>query len=305
MSDAYWLTMNDQVEIYVKRWKNTEPPKAIIQIAHGMAEHIERYDDFANYFVSHGFHVYGNDHRGHGRTGEKQGLLGYFSQSDGFHKVSEDLHSLTKHIKEVYPQTPIFLFGHSMGSFLARKYMQAYSHDIAGVILCGTGYFSRITSSSAKLLASILPAKKESHLMNKLAFGSYNKKIPDHKNGFEWLSQDKQEVQKYADDPFCGFVPTARFFYDLMDGLGHIHRKRYNQMIRKDLPLLIISGDADPVGDYGKGIWKTAKLYHQLGLEQITTMLITSGRHEILNEVNKHETYQAIKSWLDGYLVIV
>src|SRR5699024_7997662 len=202
-----------------------------------------------------GFHVYGSDHRGHGKTGDKQGLLGYFTDNDGFSKVVDDLYEITKRIKKQYPSVPIILFGHSMGSFLCRKYIQTYSNEIHSLILYGTGYFSKSQTVPAKMLASILPAKKESKLLNHLAFGNYNKRIANPYNQFAWLSRDKAEVEKYTVDRFCGFIPTAKFFYDLMDGLNQIHQRKNNLAIRKDLPIFIISGDADPVGDYGKGVF--------------------------------------------------
>lgn len=296
---SFWYTTTDQTEIHVTHWSNEQTPKAIIQIAHGMAEHILRYDDFANNLLSNGFHVYGSDHRGHGKTGESQGLLGYFSEADGFSKVVNDLYEVTKQIKQQYPAIPIILFGHSMGSFITRKYIQTYSNEIHSVILCGTGFFSKLTTVPAKILARTLPAKKESKLLNHLAFGNYNKRIDNPYNNFAWLSRDEAEVEKYTVDPFCGFIPTARFFYDLMDGLNHIHQPKNNLTIRKDLPMLIISGDADPVGNYGKGVFKVANFYEKIGIEQIKTMLIAGAMHEILNETNKLEVYQLITNWIN------
>lgn len=303
MDKDFWLTMYDDVEVYVKKWFNPgKKPKAIVQIAHGMVEHINRYDTFSNYLVENDVVVFGNDHRGHGQTGNKQGTLGYFADEKGFEKVTNDLYEVTMEIRKEYPDTPIFLFGHSMGSFLSRAYIQRYSQEIDGVVLAGTGYVPKLRSSTGKQLASVLPPKEETKLLNMLTFGSYNKRINGKKSSYDWLTSDKEMVQSYIDDPYCGFVPTARFFYDLMDGFDIIQDARRNEAIRKDLPVLLISGNADPVGDYGKGIWKTASLYEKAGLENIAAMFFHNGRHELLNEMNKEEVFTQIHDWLTAQM---
>lgn len=295
--------MSDGTDIYVKKWyKEGFVPKAIVQLSHGMVEHIERYHDFATFLVNNNIYVYGNDHRGHGKTGDKQGQLGYLSDQNGFSKITEDLYEITQIIKAEYPQTPIFLFGHSMGSFSARIYAQKYSKEIDGLILSGTGFFPTITSLSGKTLASILPPRKESNIMNTLAFGTYNRKIVNKKTSFDWLSRDQAAVMKYIDDPQTGYVPTSRFFYDLMNGFTQLLHKKYNENIRKDLPILFISGNADPVGNYSKGVWKAAKYYHQIGLNDIKIQLFEDARHELLHELNKDEVYWVIYEWTVDYL---
>lgn len=299
MEKDFWIKTQDNVDLYVKKWyKEETQPRAILQLSHGMTEHINRYDAFARFLLDHNIFVYGNDHRGHGYTGESQGMLGYFAEKDGFFKTVDDLLEVTKQIKEDYPQAPLFLFGHSMGSFLARSYIQDNSSEIDGVILAGTGYHYTTTSIIARSLARFLLAKRKSHFMNQLAFRTYNFKIPYHKTDFDWLSRDEDAVQEYIADPFAGYIPTARFFYDLMDGLAHIHRRRYNTRIRKDLPMFIVSGDADPVGHYEKGIWKVANHYSSLGLMHVKTMLFEEARHELLHEINKDEVYKVIYQWI-------
>lgn len=299
MEKEFWVSTSDHTDVYVKKWFKTEvKPKAIVQLSHGMIEHIQRYHDFSTFLLENDIFVYGNDHRGHGKTGGKQGQLGYFSDRNGFTNVMEDIHEITKIIKSEYPKTPLILFGHSMGSFLARHYIQFYSNDIDGLILSGTGFFPTITNISGKALASILPAKKKSSLMNTLAFGTYNKKIVNKKTNFDWLTRDEEAVTKYIDDPQTGYIPTARFFYDLMDGLDKIHKKNLNKNIRKDLPILLISGEADPVGNYSKGVWKVAKNYHQIGLDNVKTVLFEGARHELLHEINKEEVYSTIYNWV-------
>ncbi|WP_047980786.1 alpha/beta hydrolase [Ornithinibacillus contaminans] len=303
MKTTFWLKTIDNVEIYVEKWTDPDKqPKAILQLAHGMVEHIQRYHDFTQFLVEHDIFVYGNDHRGHGKTGQKQGLMGYLAEQDGFTKAMNDLYHITKVIQEEYPSIPIFLLGHSMGSFLARHYIQEHGEAINGVILSGTGYYPSLSTAFGKALSARLSPKKKSPMMNKLAFGAFNRKITNPKTPFDWLSHDESVVQAYMQDRFAGYIPTARFFYDLMCGLQFIHNQQRNNNIRKDLPMLFISGNADPVGNYGKGIQKTVSLYKNVGIKSIETKLFEDGRHEMLNEVNKSEVYQEIVQWIFQYL---
>ncbi|MUV39126.1 Acylglycerol lipase [Lentibacillus sp. JNUCC-1] len=301
MEQTFWLTMEDETDIFIRKWApdHSEIPRAIVQLSHGMVEHIGRYDAFARFLTSNGFIVYGNDHRGHGLTGEKQGLLGHFADEDGFVKTSDDLSVITEYIQEEHPNVPIFLFGHSMGSFLARHLIQTNSDAYKGVVLSGTGFHTETAARFAKNLAEVLPAKNESKLLNKLVFGSYNRKIPGNKTTFDWLSRDKTAVQAFIDDPLTGAIPTAKFFHDLMTGLEMIHNRSRNQMIRKDLPMLIVSGDADPVGHYETGVWKTAELYTEAGLNDVMTMLFEDARHELLQETNHQDVYEAMLRWFN------
>ncbi|MFZ3576679.1 alpha/beta hydrolase [Virgibacillus sp. DJP39] len=303
MEKEFWLSMYDDTEIYVKKWfKPDQKPKAIVQLAHGMAEHINRYDLFSEFLVEKNIVVFGNDHRGHGKTGNKQGSLGYFAEDNGFEKVTNDLYEVTLEIKKEYPDIPLFILGHSMGSFLARAYVQRYSQDIDGVILSGTGYFPKAQSMVGKQLASRLPPEEESKLMNALTFGAYNKRVENKHTPYDWLTRDQEVVQEYIKDPYCGFVPKARFFYDLLEGIRTIQDKQHNEAIRKDLPMLFVSGEADPVGDYTKGVWQAANLYEKAGIETIKTMFFQDDRHEILNELNKEEVFNLLYQWLEDQM---
>jgi len=295
--------MDDQTEVYFKKWEAEDViPQAILHISHGMAEHIERYDEFASFLVSKGIFVYGNDHRGHGQTGERAGLHGYFSDEDGFELVVDDLYEINKVIQKEYPDTPIFLFGHSLGSFLARRYIQKYADSIKGVVISGTGgnvgLLGKVGKGIARREMRKNGAKAPSPLMNRLTFGNYNRSIEQPNTEFDWLSNDPHEVEKYMKDPYCGFVCSAGFFYDLLSGIEKIHQDNLIQFIPKDLPMFIFSGEKDPVGGRTKGVQKVIEQYGQNGLRNIDSVFFKDGRHEMLNEINRQDVFNAIYNWI-------
>jgi alpha-beta hydrolase superfamily lysophospholipase len=301
--NTFTIKARDLTDIYVTNWEGEKEPTGIIQIAHGMAEHIERYDQFARKLVEKGYYVFGNDHRGHGKTGQASQLMGYFSEENGFSKVVDDLFALTNVIKEKYTDIPIILFGHSMGSFLMRRYVQLYGNEVDGLILSGTGGDPGILGKIGKWIAQ-REIKKHgqkfpSMKMNTLIFGSYNKKFKPARTKFDWLSRDDAEVDKYIQDPLCGFLCTAGFFYDLLDGLIQIHALENIRNTPSELPILLVSGDMDPVGKYGKDIPKVFHLYQRAGVKDISIKLYPNARHELLNEINREEVMDDIIHWLD------
>ncbi|QGH34151.1 alpha/beta fold hydrolase [Gracilibacillus salitolerans] len=300
--ESFWFCTDDQHDLFVKCWQNTSSPKAIIQIAHGMVEHIERYHDFATYLTEHNFTVYGHDHRGHGKTGDNANSLGYFADENGFDRVVQDCIELTEMIKQKHPHTPIFLIGHSMGSFVSRRYMMLEPNHLTGVILVGTGFQPYALLTMAKQLAKtvgyIRGQNAEAKLMNKLTFFGYNKHT-DNQTAFDWICSDQEEVEKYTKDKFCGFTPTNQFFYDLYTGLQWIQSKDKTDNIPKDLPLLFVSGKEDPVGHYGEGVQKAVAFYRSIDMKNVNNHLYEKGRHEILNETNKIEVFHNIVTWIE------
>ncbi|WP_407272855.1 alpha/beta hydrolase [Radiobacillus sp. PE A8.2] len=300
--DSFWLEMEDQTSVFVQSWTDpSKQPAAIIQISHGMTEHSDRYQAFAEYLVDNDIFVFANDHRGHGNTGDRQGLLGYFSEKDGFETVTNDLVEITKHIKNTYPDTPVILLGHSFGSFVARNYIQKHSELLTGVILSGTASHSQVELSFAKFLARLEIIRKgkkgESKLLSRITSMGNTKHIPKPLTTRDWLTRDKEEIQKYINDPYCTFTPTASFFYDMFDGLTVIHDQQNITKIPSDLPILFISGTDDPVGNLGKGVQKVIDQYKQLNVGEVTAHFYPGGRHEMLNEENKQEVFADIYEW--------
>ena len=294
--------MSDDHLIHIVKFSPDTPPFAHIHLLHGMVEHIGRYDEFATFLTSKGFIVTGHDHRGHGITAEKNGEFGYFADKLGFERVTEDVREVLLHVREGLGDIPLLLFGHSMGSFVARRYMQKYSDSLTKVVLSGTTFSPGVMGEIGKVVGQLVSAakspKSEGALLNGMAFGGFNKQIQNSKTQFDWLTTDEKEVQKYIEDPLCGFVPTNRFYVDLFDGLKVIHEDKKNNHIKKDLPVLIISGANDPVGKDGKDLFKVANGFKKVGMTNVTVHLVEEARHEILKEVNKLQTYEIIGNWM-------
>lgn len=299
---------SDDMEIFYKKWipNDKRDIRACIQISHGMAEHIKRYDEFAKVLVEQGFVVYGNDHRGHGKTAEELENIGYFADENGWDKVVDDMYTLTRIIKNDYEDIPIFIFSHSMGSFLTRRYIQLYGDELKGVILSGTGGDPGIAGSIGIRIAKGEIRKNgsraKSSKLNKLSFGNFNKKFEPVNTEFDWLTRDESEVDKYIEDPYCGDIFTCGFFYDMLSGLKKLNKKENINNIPKDLPILFISGDMDPVGNNTKGVLQAYNSYKNAGIVDIDYKFYPNARHELLNELNKEDVHKDIIAWIEAKL---
>lgn len=275
--------------------------RGIVQIAHGMAEHSNRYAAFALELCKHGYAVYINDHLGHGSSSANKEELGFFGD-DGVTSLVEDMKSLTDIAKSEYPNVPVFLFGHSMGSFLSRAYTAKYGHLIDGAIYCGTSG-PNPAAGMGILLADYI-AKKEGKLyrsafIDSIAFSSYNKKTAKETK-FDWLSRDKREVQKYIDDEYCGFIFTASGFKTLFTLLKQISNKLWYKTVPSDLQIFLIAGEADPVGEYGKGVRQVYEDLKKTGHTNVSLKLYPEARHELLNELNKKDVFADVIEWIDS-----
>ena len=279
--------------------------KAFLQILHGMAEHSDRYARFAEYLNKLGIAVFAADHRGHGATASED-EIGWFAEHDGWNRVSEDAFELANFITSQYYVNTTFLMGHSMGSFLARTVMVKHPDFYTGVIIMGTGCSKGLVGKVGKLLCKNEIRKNGSKspgvLMNKLSFSAYNKQFEPTATDFDWLSRDAKEVEKYVKDDKCGFLCTNGFFYDLLSGIEFANSKANAETLPKDLPLLIISGEMDPVGDLGKGVRKVYKLYTDVGIADVTLKLFKDARHELLNETNRKEVFEYLAKWLEAHI---
>ncbi len=302
MNEYNFKSSNGKNDIYVREWLPDDTPVGIVQICHGMAEHIVRYDDFAKFLASKGYVVAGNDYLGHGKSISNDEELGVFGENGGWELIVGDVRKLQERLIERYPRLPVFIFGHSMGSFVARTYIIRYHDGPTGVILSGTGQQAQMMVSAGLTLAKSHVRRNghavKSDFINKIAFGSYNNKIKNNKTDWDWLSTDEQVVQNYIDDPYCGFVPTGGFFRDMFSGIKFISGKRNIERVNKDMPVFLIAGTADPVGDYGKGVMKAYQAYLDAGLSDVSLKLYSGARHELVNDFCKDDVYKDVLDWI-------
>lgn len=292
-------------KIHCCRWVPEGQPKAIVQIVHGIAEFIERYDDFAAYLNSFGYLVVAEDHMGHGKSIGKDGVQGYFH--GGWFAAVEDTYSLLLQTQKEYPDIPYILFGHSMGSFMARTILAKYPDSgITAAIICGTGWQPGLVLKSgiamSKLVCKRIGEKTPSDKLNALIFGSYNNRIEHPRTAYDWLSRDNQIVDSYIAHPLCGFVPSAGLLRDMMMGIDYIQRKENLARMGKTLPVHFIAGGDDPVGAYGKGVKQAAEAFRKAGMQKVSLRIYPMCRHEILNEINKQEIYEDIVQWVNSLL---
>ena len=305
-ASSFTLATPDGIQLHVNRWLPDGPAKAVVQVAHGMAEHSERYARFAERLTAAGYAVYAGDHRGHGGTARAVGDAGYFADRNGWDLVVDDMHLLTEHAREQVPGVPFFLFGHSMGSFLSRAYVTRFGDELDGLVLSGTagdpGTLGKVGLVLATLEARLRGPRHVSRLMDALTFGQYNAAFKPNRTKFDWLSRDEAEVDLYVADERCGNVFTSGFYADLLRGLAAVNSDKEVARVPKDLPVHILAGSLDPVGGQGKGVQQVADQYTRLGLRDVTVKLWPEARHEILNETNREEVVDEVVAWLDAHL---
>ncbi len=299
-----WFRTSDGKIIFYNEFlpDDIENVKFVLQIVHGMAEHSERYSHFAEFLVNHGGAVYASDHRGHGRNCLKPGEYGIWEDKNSWDLIVDDLKILNDITAKNFPNKPNFILGHSMGSFLVRTFITKYCTGINGAIITGTGFFSKIelilgyTISALQCLITG-PATK-ARLISKLSFGKYDKHFGQK---YAWLTRDKKIVDDYISDPYCGGVLSCSFYRSFFLGIMQAQNFKIARKIPKSLPFLILSGENDPVGDFGNGVMKVVNFYKKAGLRNLEYKLYPDARHEILNEINKDEVYQDILAWIDKH----
>ncbi len=293
----------DDYRVVMSIWEPDCAPKGIVQIFHGMVEHIDRYEDFAKYLNSKGYIVAGDDHRGHGRTAGVD-YLGKVPFGHTYFDTIDDEKVITSYLKERYGDLPLFVFAHSYGSFLGQGYIQQNSHNIDGCILSGSGNMSGIEPKIGRLVANIqhkLYGKdKTAEFIKNMTFGAYEKPFKKEKRQNAWLNRDAGECEKYNSDKYCNYTMSLGFYKNFFDGLCRIYKPERLAGIDKRLPIFIISGDKDPVGKMGKSVSKLYDMYNQLGIEDVKIKLYENARHEIVNEINKDEVYADVLEWLDN-----
>lgn len=286
---------------HAREWIPEGRPRGVVQIVHGVAEHIGRYDQLARFLASRGYAVCGEDHLGHGLTAG--GKFGYFGPKNGWNLVVRDVRRLRELAGEKFPGLPYVILGHSMGSFLTRTYLIRWPGTVNAAVLSGTGQESAPAIASCKALSEFLCKTRGpdyvSKLVNGLSLGSYNKAFKPNRTSSDWLSRDQMAVDAHLADPLCSFIPTAGMFRDMMCGLQFIADKGNLSKMNKDTPVYFLSGDHDPVGSMGKGVRKVEGLFRSAGCRDVTVKLYPGGRHEMFNETNRQEVYEDLLAWME------
>jgi alpha-beta hydrolase superfamily lysophospholipase len=300
---TFRLTSGDGLELFVYRWLRPGPCKAIVQIAHGLAEHAGRYARLAEALNVAGYGVYANDHRGHGQTCRNPDEMGFFGRHNGWLLCLDDLWRVNRHITAEHPGTPIVLLGHSMGSRLAEQFLEEHGDALAGAVLSGPGGDPTALAAIGRLILRLerlrLGPEGRSKLANGLAFGAFNKQFAPARTAFDWLSRDPAEVDKYVADPLCGFNATVQLWIDMLDGALGASTARQRSRIPKTLPVYIIAGERDPVSANTRQLFAMLAGYKAAGLQNVQYRFYPEARHELFNETNRDEVVQDLIQWLD------
>lgn len=304
LHEAFWLNSSDATPLYVNRWFAEQPPKAVVMVAHGMAEHSGRYARLGAALVAAGYELYAHDQRGHGQTASR-GILGHYAEQNGWQLVVGDLACLNHHIRQTHPHAPIFLLGHSMGSYIGQAYLMQHSCSLQGAILSGSNYqplwLYRVAQAIARFERWRQGPTGRSALIELLSFGSFNQAFKPNRSTFDWLSRDPAEVDKYVNDPLCGFRCSNQLWLDLLGGLLQITPLHNLAQIDCKLPLLVIGGARDPVSQ-GKRLQDLANALRQAGNSQVQLKIYPEARHELLNESNRDEVTAYLIDWLEQAL---
>ena len=303
---TFWLTANDHSRLYVNQWMPDGPAKAVVMLSHGMAEHGGRYVRLAEALCGTGYGVFALDQRGHVRTAD-EGTLGLYAEKDGWNKVVGDLASLNQHIGQQQPGLPIFLLGHSMGSYIAQAYLLHHSASLNGAILSGSNFQPVALYRAARVIARAerlrQGARGRSALIEYLSFGSFNKAFKPNRTAFDWLSRDPAEVDRYINDPLCGFRCTNQLWFDLLGGLQQISKASNLAQIDPGLPILVMGGECDPVSE-GKRLNSLAHALREAGCQHLQLTVYPQARHEVFNETNRDQVTEDVLMWLDQALTL-
>lgn len=295
----------DNKAIFYYHWKSPlKSPKGIVQIAHGMGEHAGRYKPIAQLLQEHGYEVYANDHRIHGKSSKSKAQLGVYEGSNYFEDGVEDMREFTNLIKTEHPNQKIILFGHSMGSFFSREYVTRYGSDIKLLILSGTASYMKglgaVGMAGASVVKFFKGGKQSSNALKSIFFTEFNKKFKPNRTKVDWISSDETEVDLFDADPYRIEDFSTNVFIDIIKGSKKINEKSTFKATPKQIPIYMFAGDNDPVGDMGRGVKKVASQYIDAGVSDLTLKLYEGGRHEMLNEVNKNEVRQDFINWLNA-----
>lgn len=285
------------------RWEPQGQPKGVVQIVHGIAEHIGRFESLAVYLNSLGYVVVAEDHMGHGRSISQECPQGCFR--GGWFSAVEDTRSLMRYTMNKYQGLPYVLLGISMGSFMVRTMLAKYPNSgISAAVLCGTAWQDQVMLKAANAIGGLVcrmtGESAPSPMLQKLMFGSYNKGIENPQSENAWLCRDTEVVRAYDEDPLCGFAASAGLYRNMMEGIAYNQQPEHLVSMDKALPVLFIAGDRDPVGNYGKGVEACAEAFRNSGMERVTVKLYPDSRHDVLNELDKLTVWTDLTNWIES-----
>ncbi|MCK5761497.1 MAG: lysophospholipase [Candidatus Izimaplasma sp.] len=280
--------------------------KGVVHILHGMGEHKERYLHFSKYLAKNSFAVYVHDHRKHGESVSDVSEVGIFTKHDKWEDIIDDCNYVGRKIKKDYPNVKVITLGHSMGSVIGRKYISKYPNMTDAAIIMGTTPPISLGRAIVPLLMSSImclfnPKNNRSEFLSKLLNGPLIKDLESRKTDFDWISSDPAIVEKYVDDPLCGYAYSTRFYKEFFKGLLDAS-KSVTIFKTNELQFLFISGIGDPVGEFGEGVKAMREVYSGHGFLDLTLEIVKEARHEVLNEVNKEATYKFILEWIEKSL---
>ncbi len=301
MTERFSIRSSDQKTTLAAYRLVPEKPIAMVQISHGMCEYFLRYEEFATFLAKNGFLVFGHDHLGHGNSAPSADDLGFTASGGAADHLVEDVFRLSQKMRTDYPSLPLILFGHSMGSFIAREVLARHGGLYRAAVICGTGG-PDTPAAAGKLLASLLiklrGERHRSALLKSIAFAGYNKKFPQPCDRNAWLTRDTAVVDRYNADPLCSYTFSTRAYHDLFTLVDWVSKKNHARRIPKKLPLLVVSGEDDPVGAWGKGVNKVYDRLVAAGVTDVTCKLYPEMRHEILNEEGKEQVWSDLLQWI-------
>ena len=303
MRTDFWYDSKGAGKIHGCKWTPEGDVKAVLQIVHGIAEFVERYDEFAKFLNAHGIAVVAEDHMGHGQSINGEGIQGYFH--GGWFTAIDDTYQLLQDTKAEFPDVPYFLFGHSMGSFFARTILCRYpGSGIAAAVICGSAWQHAFALPALiKVIDGICKKNgetKPNETLQNMVFGGYNKKVEHPRTPYDWLSRDAKIVDAYVEHPLCGFTASAGLLREMMKGIHYIEQPKNLAAMKKDLPVFFIAGKDDPVGSYGKGIEKCMAEFRKAGMTDVSCRIYPLCRHEILNEINREEIFEDVLKWIES-----
>ena len=308
MTEFTFLSTDGKTQLHGMRWEpDGGSVRAVLQICHGVAEHIARYDAFARYLNGLGIAVVGHDHLGHGLSQPEGGTPVYFGESNTWNTVVDDIYVLHQRIRLWYPDVPLCIMGHSMGSFLTRTYLIRYPGTVKAAIIMGTGWQPKAVIAGgmavAKAVGAVVGENGTSDLVTNLAFGAYNKLFAPNRTSCDWLSADEGNVDAYMADPLCGADATVGLFRQMLSGIRFNQKLSNLRQMDPRIPVLFVAGEKDPVGDCGNGVRRTYQEFRRAGVQDCTLKLYPGLRHEILNEkAQQQQIFEDIGQWLTSKL---